>query len=892
MVGLILFVAVMPLLMKIATPELARVEQGLDYHLSKCIIPDIQGRNKPGAHDTELKKPGNNVIHVIYQMSFCWKTTLHKCDVHKYDKTGTYKHRNLLCGVLHHRLSHISVRWTLAVYYQYSIHITFLEFHLPCSQLCNKAMLIAELQPDSTQWFTYCGKRAPWSVSCNLPICYINVQQSNTLSHGFFFTLVYEAIDSWSPLIDIKEREDLVVHNIETLHALCHLTKQNSYTDSLHSKYNYYLHYGQFLSVDHLKVSAFGNHYGRPRHMLQTFHFMAPAYQVICIVLPRDINITVYDGPGPLSRVLYPSHEERNTDICFSSFLGYAVILTHNISVVPNITWITKFVSMLMSEPNSLCQQTATNEGLHLKAYDAGSDLNCIWRTQQNLDEMRIHHISFSGYDIFSSLLHESICQYGGLYVLSHYKTVHGKEQCHQYFTLCNSIRNQPSLHLLRAPHVIAQYIMFITFVPFSFGSIEVSLTFSGCQPQFHIINCIKGDFRYLGLSRPTKFWPLYETVPHCKHIWMTHNLDIQREVHHNCTITKTFAELSSVLLIGTHKAVVHNWIIQPTQHADKSIDTSNYNFLFNVTIIKAFPLDTTEIQHNTVVERDSVVEIHLPHLRGLMFSTNDSVMDLDISVVQIQLFQNRICLAVHGERVISSNTQLLYLDTQVRAYFAISREALSLCYQVFKGKACVASTTPNHAVLVIDYVYSSGNPISRFVQYKLGLDTKVNITIMNTTQQCLELCSLDVTIWENLKFIPKVVRMYEWKNVTGLLWRFHATGHGFRLRIAQTCFSPCSYMCDISMITTVYYNTLNCMAHFNFSGHISDETYGSWHDVDAYCEDKELQLLTFNFDNGEFDDTFGRFACLSTKQQEGMNPDEQTYFVGLYKSSQVCIIS
>ena len=76
----------------------------------------------------------------------------------------------------------------------------------------------------------------------------------------------------------------------------------------------------------------------------------------------------------------------------------------------------------------------------------------------------------------------------------------------------------------------------------------------------------------------------------------------------------------------------------------DSAVEVEYYNFIMNATLPRDFPLDMTMVQKRTVVERDKFVEIFLPHLRGLAFHTNNSVMDSHATVVQIVFFQNRIC--------------------------------------------------------------------------------------------------------------------------------------------------------------------------------------------------------------------------------------------------------
>ena len=94
--------------------------------------------------------------------------------------------------------------WKLAVYSNFNIHMTFKQFHLPCSRRCLKASLGLE---SAGMQYTHCGSKEPWSITFSKSYCHVKVNQLDTISYGFGFILLYEAIDTQSQPISI------VLHN-------------------------------------------------------------------------------------------------------------------------------------------------------------------------------------------------------------------------------------------------------------------------------------------------------------------------------------------------------------------------------------------------------------------------------------------------------------------------------------------------------------------------------------------------------------------------------------------------------------------------------------------------------------------------------------------------------
>ena len=728
----------------------------------------------------------------------------------------------------------------------------------------------------------FCGKRAPWSMSQSQPYVNITVtSQSGKIPYGVHFMLLYEAIDIKSPLIDI-------VHANKTL---------DKYTRSI-------------------PITLFGNQYRTPQHIIHTYYFFAPIirFEVICVSFSHDMDINLFDGPGPLSRAVNITHKDLN-ESCFSRFLGYAEVSYHNMASEGITYWTKKEKSYSLGS----CQKSIDNnakESLHLKAHDTGSGVHCLWITKPirfKFYEMKIHHMSYQGYDMYFNSL-DSLCQYGGLYVYAKVFWLFGYNSPH--LTLCTSIYNKPTIPFHTVLHQLTRiYVLFTAFHKYSTGHVEVSLVQSDCEAYDVHFNKGKPD----GLTLSHRFYDikkiynkLYrdpEKIPHCKRFWIYDKYGSM--VQTKRLLTLTFHDLTKFLLTGTHKAIIRYWSIPQTQLISRPVDKDYYNFIMNATVPRDFPFDMTLVQKRTLVQRDTVAEVFLPHLKRLAFCTNYSVTDLHRTIVLIKFFQNRICYSpMKRLESIPLGINQLYFDPSRLAAKAIGygfedTRTTANCVFMLKGTLCEGGTS-THADLVIDHFYpGEAVTVHHSIWYKTAIrcadyskvldklmhfafDIKLNVSIYNKTHQCSKICSLDITLWENLEVTPKVVRKLKWENISILLWRVQATKDRFRLQIHQKCSSPCVRMCDVAVDIMVYEEHINCLKPYNnFSGEVSDEITSSWNDANAYCEQRGMQLLSLTFNEEESVDDFSKLVCSLTKQQ-GLLRSELTVFIGLFKSQQV----
>ena len=172
-----------------------------------------------------------------------------------------------------------------------------------------------------------------------------------------------------------------------------------------------------------------------------------------------DYDTILYDGPGKLSLKTEFTNEEQLSGgyirHCFSKCVGSARISR---STQESIIWFTK----VNVKTSYSCQKYARSHDIHdLSVYDSGSGVHCMWQIQETPEEIQLHKVEFYGFDTIITLFYETfekLCQYGGLYVLyrhdghdwNEYEKRHVRGNAVTYLSLCNTIRNQPTI---RVPH-------------------------------------------------------------------------------------------------------------------------------------------------------------------------------------------------------------------------------------------------------------------------------------------------------------------------------------------------------------------------------------------------------------------------------------------------------
>ena len=159
--------------------------------------------------------------------------------------------------------------------------------------------------------------------------------------------------------------------------------------------------------------------------------------------------------------------------------------------------------------------------------------------------------------------------------------------------------------------------------------------------------------------------------------------------------------------------------------------------------------------------------------------------------------------------------------------------------------------------------------------------------------ENCTEYCTLDVSIWENLKIAPQYVRSFAWRHVNHLVWRVKELneGSGFRLRIDRICSSHCTYTCEVN-VKFVYANLHSSKVHSSYE-HFYNETtgrtfVGSWNDAAAYCRDRGEELVSpyLLYDMAKHDST--NMAHHIPWRHNGVDLMENAFYAALHKPTEV----
>ena len=518
-----------------------------------------------------------------------------------------------------------------------------------------------------------------------------------------------------------------------------------------------------------------------------------------------------------------------------------------------------------------------------LSAQDTGFGVHCIWQIKGAPEEIQLEHVAFLGYNMLTFLskstrkdkLSLSSCEYGGFYIL--YTFTGQRFNSHEnrfvggnpltYLSLCNTINNKPSFRVWHVLNITATFLVFTTFEKYSTGSAEIFLgkstckgyhyEFYGCKPFDKALGNYNGHLPYLKNNKWREWWSSSDDgIPNCKALWIIQNFEIFS--NKNCRIFHSFQSLTNVFMTGPQKVIVNNWITPLTPYKQNISRKDYYNFHLNATELKDFPVDMSKKQQLIVVPRDEIVHTYVPFLVEMDISTNNSYDGLHALSIKIQLFQNLVCIHPRSYHDIDVNIAHLYI-TMERINNRIGKmdaDNTLYCGQRLMRKPCTMNDI-SHTVTLIDHV---------FLVHSYGFtrdqrDTTINITMVDK-KNCIEYCTLDISIWENLKIAPHYVRSFVWRHVNHLIWRVAELneGSGFRLRIDRICSSRCAYTCEVN-VKFVYASLHSSKVHSSY-GHFYNETtehtvVGSWNDAAAYCRDRGKELVSpYPYDMSEHDST------------------------------------
>ena len=546
--------------------------------------------------------------------------------------------------------------WKLAVYSNFNIHIVFRLFHLPCSRRCLKASLRLE---STGKTYTHCGNKEPWSITFSTSYCHVKVNQLDTISHGFVFILLYEAIDPQSHTLSI------VLHD--------YLGWTSNGTLSI-----------QFMSFENL--------YTQTPIIKQAYHFITLAIQTICVQLLHLVQPYIYDGPGTRSRIIHLGKEPgRNISFCFPRFLGY---LEHYQNITSkyktNISWWTQWNTFTKGGD---CRETSDSNDEYWETLTAsGLYVHCIFRIEilermesspqvrpRRPDFFKLQLLSFQGYDMVSEMVHDSICQYGGFYIFYEILDWTRRESIIEDFvSFCKSITNEPEILLPLDVKLRAVYVIFTTFRGYSTGHMMMRYKHQSECKGYHyaFTRCINDGFNrpYIERDGTISHFRGVELIDKtCRIIWIIHNLNDKTRVDHNCTMVNDFKTLRDTYMVGEYESEITNWILPLTHFHESFVDSNHYNFILNATIVKEFPANMNEKQESIIVTQDKIVTQLLPNVRHLVFSTNNSEMDLHGTIIQIRLWEVRVCISDSINKVWKT-LPFIYVDAPIHVAADISK--------------------------------------------------------------------------------------------------------------------------------------------------------------------------------------------------------------------------
>ena len=527
--------------------------KGVDYSLGRCL---------------RIKQ---TYIANIDHLQLCFQQSLYKRYDYHSRSAEYHEDFQLSCGILNTGIQLKPATWTVRVFRNLAIVLSFPEFHLPCSTKCKKASVNVWSRRLSN--LTFCGKRVPWNISLQFHIAKISYLSPFGGYNGFYFILVYEAVDLTSSLLSLGY--------IDGFFHLVYQEPFRSFFLDLHSN------------------SSVHNYY-----------FLVDVQNRLCVkkIEPIIEAINLYNGPGPLAELIKFS----NKTTCLSGYYGFIKYMPQIINVNTlnksstieqsslQFTWF----SQPVEELSKYCQLDISDSGFHMKSSSIQHHgiVHCVWKFDiaiQNLfmyDEIYLNRIFFYGVNHLSGSLSDEICQYGGLYI-----RYIGQNNSHgTIITLCENNEFKVPLNVPHLHNVTEVFFIFSSYHPYSWGLVDISYVMTSCTGfHYEIYNCNDNGFQHtyfvangtwhknalLGgvpvgnlLHKPG---PLY--LPTCTEIWLLNNLDNTAQIV-KCLLNKYF----QFALVGTFRSLISHWVLSPVPIPS----VRNTNFILYASTMSSFPIN------------------------------------------------------------------------------------------------------------------------------------------------------------------------------------------------------------------------------------------------------------------------------------------------------------
>ena len=415
---------------------------GKEIHLKSLLLDDL--------NICVIKTTSSNMQHIFGSLYWCAKNQILHCLVR--DKTNlpkTGRLRGRYCGSIWMR-EEVLAPFTKTIIMQlsdgYNIHLSILQFNLYVSKherCSHNNMFFMSLGFNSD---TYCGVRIPWTlvikeslVALHLSLSSIKPYAVKLFYIGFHLNWIHD------------------IHQINKLNML-----------------------GYFWSSIEVTKSSYMSHTEIIQYMYYLITNPSRYFEIrISYVDLSNSDVTVYDGPGRMSNVLFDNHDPSNFQNAMVKSSANCIFLRIQQFNFTTFRIHTKNANMKISN----CQETFRHGIITIKSSNY-LNIACLYAFDIYL-KLTIQSFQFSGPNMMTDLS-QFTCQYGGLNVMFS----NGK-----WFEFCQNV-----YYLDIYSERKAMYFTFISFSGYSQGHIRAAIIPKFCPAIYAELlkpgSVLKFDFK------------------------------------------------------------------------------------------------------------------------------------------------------------------------------------------------------------------------------------------------------------------------------------------------------------------------------------------------------------------------------------------------------------
>ena len=577
---------------------------------------------------------------------------------------------------------------------------------------------------------------------------------------------------------------------------------------------------------------------------IRKFHFNIQPNYVVCVYIFFG-NIQMFDGPGIRSPKMQVT---TNKKLCFMSFLGYMEIF--NIVQDTNnkenkfrqiMTRKAREFMIYRSQPahvtSDRCEKSSNGSALHLFAAPSNNDnVQCIWEVDGMDREVYINDIRFAGFNMLGPNLHT--CQYGGFFIIKL-----GLVLQEPWFALCGNVAKDFAFSFSRRrSHNFrgSQYkLIFASFTGYSSGSLDAIYRFSKCDDlHFEDIGCQNTAFEKVyvksGMLRPRRM--SFTKVPICSEIWIYHNIGFkQGNTISNCEIKMNSGKIPSFgsqYFRGAFHTTIYNWVIFSTLTPVLQQALPYYNLNIDITAVNNFPLNIVNNHYHASVQYNDKKDISFQHFKSLQIQTNNSLNDLHIQIIKLQMYQFLVCSSFERIYFIDKTIHMLGIDDW------FYRQHINIQSMEHIGSFCNIQLNGSTEGLKIDYWPRELDSRHGHPQHK------IIVGILPATF-CPSICTFDIKILESDLKTNKVYA-HIWNNVSDIEWHILPKDRSFSLHIRNHLSTVFCIPCRILIKLKPLLPDANRFFTPTF-GLSTGNVTGTWDEAAAICGHKSGHLATFN---------------------------------------------